>query len=433
MPNFNKILRGDRVIWIIALLLGIISLLAVYSAGSSLAVRNFNGDTGKMLMKHASTLFLGYVFMYIAYRINYLRFAPASKILIWICAGALLYTLFFGRNLNNASRSISLMGFSFQPSEWAKIFLITYIARELVLLKEDINNFKLLLKKIILPTMTIVGLIFTENLSTALLLLASCVALLLVGRVQFKHLVSLGLIGIGMLTAYILFDQASTTIINKKREKAYLEEVAQTGDNTLEFKKRMSRVETWKQRVLTMTESQEEETDPFDDHHYQQTYAKIAVASGSVFGKGAGKSEQRNFLPHPYSDFIFAIIVEEYGIVGAAIVILIYIILLTRVMRIVTKKPISFGAYMSFGLCFMLIMQAMINMGVSIGLLPVTGQTLPLVSMGGSSMMATGFLLGMILSVTRSIEEEENAQIEEIENSTIANTDTNERSVESCD
>ena len=163
-----------------------------------------------------------------------------------------------------------------------------------------------------------------------------------------------------------------------------------------------------------MGESKDENYDPFDDHHFQQTYAKIAVGTSSLFGKGPGKSEQRNFLPHPYSDFIFAIIVEEYGVLGAIIVLMLYIILFTRVLRIVIKQPVTFGSFMAFGLGFLIIMQAMINMGVSIGLLPVTGQPLPFVSMGGTSMLATGIILGIILSVTRSMEDEANSQLETI-------------------
>ncbi|KWW27864.1 MAG: cell division protein FtsW, partial [bacterium P201] len=158
-----------------------------------------------------------------------------------------------------------------------------------------------------------------------------------------------------------------------------------------------------------------ESIDPFDDKHMQRTYANIAVASGSLFGKGPGKSEQRNFLPHPYSDFIYAIIIEEYGLLGGIVVLMLYIFLFTRVIRIIGKRPLTFGGLMAFGLGFLIILQAMVNMGVSIGLLPVTGQPLPFVSMGGTSLMATGLILGMILSVTRSMEEEEMTKEQEIE------------------
>jgi len=178
------------------------------------------------------------------------------------------------------------------------------------------------------------------------------------------------------------------------------------GQQPVEVREKQTRIATWINRIEAMGESKQEDFDPFDDHHYQQTYAKIAVATSGVIGKGPGKSEQRNFLPHPYSDFIYAIIVEEYGIIGALFVLMLYIILFTRVLRIILKRPLTFGGYLAFGLGFLVIVQAMINMGVSIGLLPVTGQPLPFISMGGTSMMATGIILGIILSVTRTMEDE---------------------------
>ena len=185
------------------------------------------------------------------------------------------------------------------------------------------------------------------------------------------------------------------------------------GEAKGEYKEKQNRIQTWSNRLKSMGEDKGE-INRFDDKHMQRTYADIAVASGSVFGKGPGKSEQRNFLPHPYSDFIYAIIIEEYGLLGGIIVLLLYIILFTRVTRIVSKRPLTFGALMAFGLGFLIIVQAMVNMGVSIGLLPVTGQPLPFVSMGGTSLMATGLILGMILSVTRNMEEEEMSKEQEI-------------------
>ena len=432
MNGINKILKGDKVIWSLALLLGIISLVVVYSAASALVVRNYDGNTGRMLMKHAGTLFLGYLMMFIAYKIDYRHYSTIFKFVLWLCVPLLIYTLIFGNKLNQASRTINVLGFSFQPSEWAKIALITYTARELVVLGDGIHNLKTVLKKIAFPILIITGLIFTENLSTALILLTASIVLLIVGRVKFTHILAIGALGIILLGCYIAYDSAKTAISNNKNERELTEMIGEDEAKDIEFTRKQSRVQTWINRVSTMFEDDDEEADPFDDHHYQQTYAKIAVASSTFFGKGPGKSEQRNFLPHPYSDFIFAIIVEEYGILGALIVILIYIIIFTRVMRIMNKVPLTFGAYMSFGLCFLMILQAMINMGVSIGLLPVTGQPLPFISMGGTSIMATGFMLGMILSVTKSIEKEEN---EAVENTKIVteNTDTNERAIESCD
>ena len=427
MSFINKILRGDKVIWIVALLLGIISLIVVYSASSALVVRNYGGNTGRLLLKHSGTLLIGYLMMFLAYKIDYRRFAKFAWFLLVPCLALLLYTLIFGNHINAASRTINLFGISFQPSEIAKIILISYLARQLVVMGDSLNSFKEVLIKLACPILLTAALIFPENLSTAAILVVVCMVLLFIGRVKFIHIlaiVGLCVVGLGL---YLLFDAAKTTISNNRAEKNKTENAEGVAEAT--FKPKQNRIQTWANRLSAMGENKEE-ANPFDEHHYQQTYAKIAVATGSVFGKGPGKSEQRNFLPHPYSDFIYAIIIEEYGIVGAIIVLLLYIILFTRVLRIVHKRPLTFGAYMAFGLGFLIIMQAMINMGVSIGLLPVTGQPLPFVSMGGSSMMATGFIIGMILSVTRNIEEEKEHELQEIEE-TESETITNEESDES--
>ena len=427
MSFINKILRGDKVIWIVALLLGIISLIVVYSASSALVVRNYGGNTGRLLLKHSGTLLIGYLMMFLAYKIDYRRFAKFAWFLLVPCLALLLYTLIFGNHINAASRTINLFGISFQPSEIAKIILISYLARQLVVMGDSLNSFKEVLIKLACPILLTAALIFPENLSTAAILVVVCMVLLFIGRVKFIHIlaiVGLCVVGLGL---YLLFDAAKITISNNRAEKNKTENAEGVAEAT--FKPKQNRIQTWANRLSAMGENKEE-ANPFDEHHYQQTYAKIAVATGSVFGKGPGKSEQRNFLPHPYSDFIYAIIIEEYGIVGAIIVLMLYIILFTRVLRIVHKRPLTFGAYMAFGLGFLIIMQAMINMGVSIGLLPVTGQPLPFVSMGGSSMMATGFIIGMILSVTRNIEEEKEHELQEIEE-TESETITNEESDES--
>lgn len=414
MNIIGRTFRGDKVIWVVALLLGIVSLIVVYSATSALVFNNYGGNTGRLLLKHSSTLLLGYIMMYIAYRIDYRRFAAFAWVLLIPCLALLLYTLLFGKNINQANRAINLFGMSFQPSEIAKIILITYLSRQLIKMGDKLYSLKEVLIKLALPILATVALIFPENLSTAAILLVVCMVLLFVGRVKFLHILAIMGIGIVGLGLYIAFDAAKTSIGNKKAEKARME-LVEGGTAVEAFQPKKNRIQTWKGRIESMGESKEEGFDPFDDHHYQQTYAKIAVATSSVFGKGPGKSEQRNFLPHPYSDFIFAIIIEEYGLIGAIIVIMLYVILFTRVIRIVHKRPLTFGAYMAFGLGFIVIMQAMINMGVSIGLLPVTGQPLPFVSMGGSSMMATGFIIGMILSVSRNIEEEAEEDLQAIE------------------
>ena len=430
MNIINKILKGDKVIWIVTLLLGIISLIVVYSATSALAVSKYSGSTGTVLMKHLGMLVFGFLMMFGASKINYKHYAKIAWLLMIPCLALLLYTLVFGRNINDASRSINVGGFSFQPSEMAKIILITYLARQLVMMGDTKYNIKDFLIKLALPILATAGLIFSENLSTAMILVFVCMVLLFIGRVKMLHMAALvGLCVVGM-GFYLIFDVVKTNIDNKhRRQKA--EETMVISAKTGEFREKQNRIQTWSNRLKSMGEDKGE-IDRFDDKHMQRTYADIAVASGSVFGKGPGKSEQRNFLPHPYSDFIYAIIIEEYGIVGGIVVLLLYIILFTRVIRIVSKRPITFGSLMAFGLGFLIIIQAMVNMGVSIGLLPVTGQPLPFVSMGGTSLMATGIILGMILSVTCSMEEEQEMSKEQ-EIQAITEATQNERELESRD
>ena len=428
MNVINKILRGDKVIWIVALILSIISLIVVYSATSALAVSKYEGDTGKVLMKHLAMIVFGFVMMILASRLNYKRYAKIALLLMIPCLALLLYTLVFGRNINDASRSINVGGFSFQPSEMAKIILITYLARQLIMMEGSVYKFKDFLIKLALPILVTAALIFSENLSTAVILVAVCMVLLFIGRVKFLHLLALvGLCIVGM-AAYLGYDAVKTNIENKHGRAAQQELVI--GEQVEVYHEKQNRIQTWANRLKSMGEDKEN-VDPFDDRHMQRTYADIAVASSSIFGKGPGKSEQRNFLPHPYSDFIFAIIIEEYGLIGAVVVLMLYVILFTRVLRIVIKKPLTFGSLMAFGLGFLVILQAMVNMGVSIGLLPVTGQPLPFVSMGGTSLMATGLIIGMILSVTRSMEDEEMNKEQEIQ--AITETTEDEREPESRD
>ena len=421
-------MRGDKVIWIVALILGVISLIVVYSATSALAVSKYEGDTGRVLMKHLGMLLFGFAMMIIGSRINYKRYAKIALLLMIPCLALLLYTLVFGRNINDASRSISVGGFSFQPSEMAKIILITYLARQLIMMEGSVYNFKDFLLKLALPILVTAALIFSENLSTAVILIAVCMVLLFIGRVKFLHILALvGLCVVGM-AAYLGYDAIKTNIDNKHRRAAQQEMVI--GEKVETYKEKQNRIQTWSNRLKSMGEDKEK-VDPFDDKHMQRTYADIAVASSSIFGKGPGKSEQRNFLPHPYSDFIYAIIIEEYGLIGGVIVLMLYVILFTRVLRIVIKRPLTFGSLMAFGLGFLIILQAMVNMGVSIGLLPVTGQPLPFVSMGGTSLMATGLIIGMILSVTRSIEDEAMNKEQEIQ--ALTETTEDERELESRD
>ena len=419
MNRAKRILQGDKVIWVVALLLGVISLLAVYSATSSEAHVKVGAYNEMVLMKHAATLLGGFVMMFIASRIDYRHYSRGIELVLLFCFILLVFTYFFGSRINGASRSI--MGF--QTSELAKIVLITYVAKYIVIWNGKDYKFKNLIVPIVLPIFLIVAPIFHENLSTAAMLFVVCMVMLFIGQIKFGHImaiVGIAVLGMGL---YILTDDMVASIKQNRYEKVVAAAAQHPEDAKLQEraqkKPRVSRVKTWIGRVeATKLEKEarkvagtENEKTPLEinDRNAQKTYAKIAVAKGGLFGKGSGKSTQRNFLPQPFSDCIYAIIIEEYGLIGGIFVLLLYIILLTRATKVVKKRPLSFGAMLAFGIAFIIIMQAMINMGVSTGLMPVTGQQLPFISKGGSSMLMTGFAIGMIISVTRNMEKNEEA------------------------
>lgn len=383
MRLFNKLFQGDRVIWMVALMLAFISLLAVYSATGTYANSKYDGNNAFVLLSHAVRLSLGLVVLYAIHLVKYTYYSRIFQLVFWVSIPLLAYTMFFGADLNDAQRVVNLFGVSFQSSDLAKIALIGYLARELTIRQDDIKDFKNAFVPLMLPVLVVTGLIFPENFSTAAILFASCMVLLFVGRINFKYLMIFFMIALFAMSMYILI------VLNDK-----------DGDN--------GRVGTWERRIESFFRSDEDLTDEEraeldNKEDFQEIQAKIAIAGGGLWGKMPGNSTQRNFLPHPYSDFIFAIIVEEYGLIGGAFVVLLYLILFFRAIKITTEIPQSFGGFLAFGLSFMLVMQAMINMGVAVGILPVTGQPLPLVSMGGTSLMFTGCAFGMILSVSKEV------------------------------
>ncbi len=383
MKLFNKLFQGDRVIWMVALMLAFISLLAVYSATGTYANSRYDGNNAFVLLSHAVRLMLGLVVLYATHLVKYTYYSRIFQLAFWVSIPLLAYTMFFGTDLNNAQRVVDLFGVSFQSSDLAKIALIGYLARELTIRQNDIKDFKNAFVPLMLPVLVVTGLIFPENFSTAAILFASCMVLLFVGRINFKYLMIFFMIALFAMSMYILI------VLNDK-----------DGDN--------GRVGTWERRIESFFRSDEDLTDEDrseleNKEDFQEIQAKIAIAGGGLWGKMPGNSTQRNFLPHPYSDFIFAIIVEEYGLIGGAFVVLLYLILFFRAIKITTEIPQSFGGFLAFGLSTMLVMQAMINMGVAVGILPVTGQPLPLVSMGGTSLMFTGCAFGMILSVSKEV------------------------------
>jgi cell division protein FtsW len=379
--------RGDKYIWGIVILLALTSLLVVYSATGSLAYRMYKGNTEVYLFKQLSFIVIGLMVIYFLHRINYTLYSRVATILFLVSIPLLLYTLFFGTTLNEGSRWIKLpvINLTMQTSDLAKLALFMYISKMLSKKQDVIKEFKKGFLPIITPVIIICGLIAPANLSTALLTGATSLMLMFIGRVSTKHI--LLAISVAAIPVALLISVAVMTY-NKEEGKSTIK-VANVG-----------RVTTWIKRVQDFMYAKDE-TIP-----YQVQQAKIAIANGGVLmGKGPGNSTQRNFLPHPYSDFIYAIIIEEYGLAGGAFIIFIYLLFLFRCINIFKRCPYAFGAFLALGLSFTLVIQAIANMAVNVNLTPVTGVTLPLISMGGTSFLFTCAAIGIILSVARNVEQ----------------------------
>jgi len=374
--------KGDKVIWTIVVFLSLVSLLAVYSATGSLAYREQGGHTEYYLFKQLSVLVMGLLIIYFAHRVNYTVYSRAAQIGFIISIPLLIYTLAFGSNLNEASRWIRLpvINLTFQTSDVAKLAIFMYVSRQLSKRQHVITDFKKGFLPIIIPVGIVCVLIMPANMSTALLLGASCMLLCFIGRVPIKFL--LAMVGAGVALILLMFAIAWITGIKM-------------------------RTETWLKRIEHFTNNEDSEIP------YQVQQANIAIAGGGLLGKGPGNSTQRNFLPHAYSDYIYATIIEEYGIFGAFLILMAYMLLLLRSIRIFRQCPYAFGAFLAVGLSVTLVIQALTNMAVNVGLFPVTGVTLPLVSMGGSSVIFTSFAIGIILSVSRNVDELEGKRIEQ--------------------
>lgn len=370
--------RGDRWIWLVVILLSLISMLSVYSAIGTLAYKRGVGAES-ILMKHLAMVIGGIVLMYISHKLDYRYYSGISKLLMIITIPLLLYTLLFGSHVNEASRWIAIpgTGLSFQTSDLAKLALITFLARSLSRKQENIKD----VKESFIPIMGAVCVVFIlialANLSTALMLFGVSVLLLIIGRISIRQIAIVCLAGAILLAGVIFLGPRRHTYI--------------------------SRIHTF---------MHPEAANP--DKSFQADHAKIAIATGGLFGKGPGKSNEVNYLPEAYSDEIYAIIVEEYGLTGGIVLIAIYLFLLYRCIKIVTKAPKAFGALLAAGLSFSLTIQAFANMAVAVGLGPVTGVPLPFVSMGGTSILFTSIAFGIILSVSRDIDEPKKVVVGEI-------------------
>jgi cell division protein FtsW len=382
---------GDKVIWATVVLLALASLLVVYSSTGLLAYKYNKGNTEIYLFKQVMFITIGMVIIYFAHRINYTMYSRWAKLLFLAAIPLLIWTLFFGVRLNEGSRWIRLpiINLTFQTSDLAKLALFMYVGRLLSRKQDVIKDFRKGFLPIIIPVIVTCLLVAPANLSTALLIGATSLLLMFIGRVSTKHIaLTVGIASIPVL--FLIF--ISTLYYDKGEGKSKdLPAILEVG-----------RMPTWIKRVQNFVYDAKQED---KEENYQVNQAKIAIAKGGIIGLGPGNSEQRNFLPHPYSDFIYAIIVEEYGFLGGAFIIFIYLVFLFRCIRIFRRCPYAFGAFLALGLSFTLVIQALINMAVNVNLFPVTGVTLPLISMGGSSFLFTCLAIGIILSVARNVEQ----------------------------
>jgi cell division protein FtsW len=385
--------RGDRYIWGILLILSLISILVVYSATGSLAYKMNRGNTSMYLFKQLSFTMLGLVIVFFLHRMNYTVFTKVASILFLLSIPLLLYTLFFGTRINEGSRWIKLpvINLTLQTSDLAKLALFMYISRLLSRKQEVIKDFRTGFLPIVIPVLIICALIMPANLSNALLTGATALLLMFIGRVSFKHIaltILVALIPISIIVMIAVLTHTKTTA-DVTGKKAIAEKMKSVG-----------RFGTWVGRVQDFMYANDK------DIPYQVQQANIAIANGNVFmGLGPGNSRQRNFLPQAYNDFIFSIIIEEYGLLGATFIVFVYLLFLFRCIRIFRRCPYAFGAFLALGLSFTLVIQALANMAVNVHLLPVTGVTLPLISMGGSSYLFTCASIGIILSVARNVEQ----------------------------
>ena len=370
-------IKGDQMIWAIVIALALMSVFVVYSATGALAYRNME-SIEHYLFKHTGLIILSLAAMWVAHKIDYRYYSKLSKLGLWLSIPLLIYAWKAGININDASRwiTIPIINQIFQPSDLAKLSLIAAMAGMLSKRQQNIGDFKDVVVPMVLWSGVICGLIAMADLSSAVLLFATAMLLMFIGRVPVKYLAMLLVVGAIAGAVAISIGQRGDTA--KSRITSYINET---------------------------------------ELPYQAEQARIAVASGGIIGKGPGKSDQRNFLPHPYSDFVYAIIIEEYGMIGGVVILLLYLALLYRGMKAVANSDRAFGGLLSAGLSFALVVQAMVNMGVVVGLGPITGLPLPFLSMGGTSLLFTGISLGIILSVSRGeVDTEWNTMSGEVKN-----------------
>lgn len=378
---FNISVRGDRVIWLIILLLCLISIIAVYSSSSALAYRE-QRTTLYFLLRQMSFVFYGIGALYVCYIIPLAWYRVLAYFGILISIILLFATLIFGNSVNDAERWISIFGITFQPAEIAKISVILYLAK--IMEDRSLETFKEFFSWVVAPVGLVLLLILNGSISTGLLLGAVCALMLIIAGVKWKHLFKTSLIAFAAIALIYLLNVSFGLF---PRVNTAINRVINFGSNH-SIEDNLTPIE--RQRILDKT--------------FQADMAKIAIASGGIIGKGPGNSTQRNLLPHPYSDFIYAIIVEEWGLIGGFILLMLYVFFFTRCVMLAKACTTNFTSLLVIGLAILITSQALLHIGVNVGLLPVTGHTLPLVSLGGTSLIIMSGAFGMILSVSRTIE-----------------------------
>ncbi|KGL58550.1 FtsW/RodA/SpoVE family cell cycle protein [Polaribacter sp. Hel1_85] len=377
MKTIFQHIKGDKTIWAIVAVLAIFSFMPVYSASTNLVYVVGSGSTLGHLVKHIVLLIMGFAIIYGVHKVPYRYFSGGSVLMLPVVIVLLIFTLAQGTTIGgaNASRWIRIGGIGFQTSTLAGLVLMVYVARYLAKNKEKVINFKESLWQLWLPVAAVLILILPANFSTTAIIFVMILMVTFIGGYPIKYIAFILGAGIVALSIFVLIAKAFPDAMP-------------------------NRVQTWQSRIESFAEEGGKEA-------YQVEKAKIAIATGGTFGVGPGKSVQKNFLPQSTSDFIFAIIVEEYGLVGGFLIVSIYFLLLFRIFVVVKKTTTIFGTLLVLGVGFPIIFQATINMAVATNLFPVTGQTLPLISSGGTSIWMTCFALGMILSVSASKEETE--------------------------
>lgn len=384
ISRLNAHLKGDKMIWSILLLLGLASLLAVYSSAGAMAYQYADRSSEYYLVKQLMFIFAGFGVTYLAYKFHYLQYSRLAPIMLLIAIPLMAYTSLFGAEINDARRWINIpwINQSFQTSDFAKLALIVFIARSLAVRQDYIKDWKSVFLPIIIPTVLICGLILPSDFSTAGLLFITTFLMMFIARVSMKFVFILLLCGALLFSLMFIVGSIFPDFF---------------------------RVDTWITRVQEFMSN--------NDGSFQTQQSKIAIANGGWIGRGPGLSLQKNHLPFAYADFIYAIICEEYGLLGGITILMAYLVLLYRCIRIVTQCPKAFGAILAMGLCLNLVVQAFANIAVSVQLVPVTGLTLPLVSMGGTSLLFTCLSIGIILSVSKYVEAaaEQKVALEKIE------------------